>query len=91
MRTFATPFLKNIYTPGVFDLEMKGGLSCGMYLDEWIRAYTREGCHVTPSGGRGRVGHRHALFKHPPPAVPAQCVNAWHLRLALMPLPDLTA
>ena len=27
MRTFARGNLKNIYTPGVFDLEMKGGVS----------------------------------------------------------------
>jgi hypothetical protein len=38
MRTFATVILKNIYTPGGGDLEKEGGVFCGTYLGEWIRA-----------------------------------------------------
>ena len=53
-------FSENIYTPGVLGLERQGGLSCGMYLGVWIRAYTREGCRLATSGGRVRVGHAHA-------------------------------
>ena len=29
---------ENIYTPGADDLAMKGGLSYGYVLEEWIRA-----------------------------------------------------
>ena len=38
MRTFATVILKNIYTPGGGDFEKEGGVFCGTYLGEWIRA-----------------------------------------------------
>jgi len=31
-------FFKNIYTPGVGFFGIEGGVFCGMYLEEWIRA-----------------------------------------------------
>jgi hypothetical protein len=70
---------ENIYTPGVFDLELQGGYSCGYVLGEWIRAYSAGGVSSHTSGGRARVGHAQPRITHrprQPPRLHALCLNA---------------
>jgi hypothetical protein len=64
---------KNIYTPGVGVLDLKGGVSVWIgrcmdewktYSDEWIRAYSAGGVSSRTSGGRARVGVATSRITH---------------------------
>ena len=88
MRTFARGNLKNIYTPGVFDLEMKGGCFWDIRLCGFERNRRRgvASCQVAIGGRWGQPDLRLHAPHAPVHLALVHCLNgscSWPLRLAL--------